>query len=249
MWASRPRGRHAQRDGASRLVPDHAAGRLGGQHRERAGVDQARLAQVAGAGGAARLLVADEVQDDPAAVEQAELARGGGAVEHRDEAALHVGRPAPDDPPVAPLRLELRRALRRDDVEVPVEVDEPRRRRPRCRGRSPAARSARARSPAARARRAAERAQRPSSRPGGFSVGMRTSASRSAAISSARSSSQAWTSVMARHRVRWARSRSAKNSSTLGVFGVRVALGADLQVVEQRHRTPASRSRPRRAPP
>ena len=53
-----------------------------------------------------------------------------------DQAALHVRGAAADDPAVAALRLELRAALRRDDVEVPVEVDELARRRRRCRARS-----------------------------------------------------------------------------------------------------------------
>ena len=119
-----PRGPHAQRDGAAARVPDHAAGRLGDEHGGGAGVDQPRLAQVPRAGGATGLLVADEVEDDPAPVEQAELARGRRAVEHRDQAALHVRRAAPDDPAVAALGLELRRALRGDDVEVPVVVHE-----------------------------------------------------------------------------------------------------------------------------
>src|SRR5918992_1078941 len=59
-----------------------------------------------------------------AAVQQAELASGGGAVQHGDKAALHVRRPAPGDPPVAAHWLELRGALRGDHVEVPVEVDD-----------------------------------------------------------------------------------------------------------------------------
>ena len=119
-----------------------------------------------------------------------------GAVEHRDQAALHVRGPAPDHLPVAAHGLELRRALGRDDVEVPVVVDELRpvaHAAAHDRGllRLPVggARSAPARSPAAPGRRRAA-AQRPSSRPGGFSVGTRTSASSSAAISSARPSSQ-----------------------------------------------------------
>ena len=107
--ASRPRGLDAQRDRAAARVPDHAAGRLGGDHRQRVGVDQPGLAQVPRAGHAAGLLVADEVQHDPAVAEQPELARRGGAVEHADQAALHVGGAAPGDPAVAPLRAELRR--------------------------------------------------------------------------------------------------------------------------------------------
>ena len=60
-----------------------------------------------------------------ASLEQTQVARGRRAVEHADEAALHVGSAAPDDPPVRPARLELRPRLRRHDVEVPVEVDRP----------------------------------------------------------------------------------------------------------------------------
>ena len=75
------------------------------------------------AGDAAGLLVADEVQDDSAVAEQCELARRQGAVEHADEAALHVGRAAPADPAVPPPGAKLIRILRRDDIEVPVEVD------------------------------------------------------------------------------------------------------------------------------
>ena len=114
----------AQRDRATPGVPDHAAGRLGGEHGERGGVDQLGGAEVSGAGGAAGLLVADEMEDDPAIAEQAELTGGGGAVQHRHEPALHVGAATPGDAAVAALRLELRRGLRRHDVEVPVEVDE-----------------------------------------------------------------------------------------------------------------------------
>jgi hypothetical protein len=105
-------------------VPDHAAGRLGGEHRDGVGIDEIGPTQMAGPGGAAGLLVADEVKDDPAIAEQAELARGGRAVEHRDQPALHVRTAAPDDPPVAALRLELRGALCGNDVEVPVVVEE-----------------------------------------------------------------------------------------------------------------------------
>jgi hypothetical protein len=86
-------------------VPDHAAGRLGREHRHRIGIDQLGRTQVPGAGGAAGLLVAHEVKDDLAVLEQAELAGGGGAVEHRDQAALHVRGATPDDLPVATLRL------------------------------------------------------------------------------------------------------------------------------------------------
>ena len=57
-------GSDAQRDRAAAGVPDHAAGGLGGEHGDRFGVDQPGLAQVPGAGGAAGLLVADEVEDD-----------------------------------------------------------------------------------------------------------------------------------------------------------------------------------------
>src|SRR5918999_1304371 len=74
-------GLDPQRDGATARVPDHPAGRLGGEH-------------------------------------------GGGALEHGDQAALHVRGPAPDDLPVASMRLELLGALGRDHVEVPVVVDE-----------------------------------------------------------------------------------------------------------------------------
>ena len=81
-------------------------------------------AEVPRADGAPGLLVADEVKDDPAAVEQAVLGGGRGAVEHAHQPALHVRRPAPDDPAVAALGLELPGALRGDDVVVPVVVDE-----------------------------------------------------------------------------------------------------------------------------
>jgi hypothetical protein len=47
---------------------------LGGEHRDRVGVDQVGRTQMPGAGGAAGLLVADEVQDDLAIVEQAQFA-------------------------------------------------------------------------------------------------------------------------------------------------------------------------------
>ena len=66
-------GPDAQRDRAPARVPDHAAGGLGGEHRDSVGVDQPGLAQVPGARGAAGLFVADEVKHDPAAAEQAEL--------------------------------------------------------------------------------------------------------------------------------------------------------------------------------
>ena len=59
----------------------------------------------------------------PRVAEQLELHGRRGAVEHAHETALHVRRPAADDPPVRPPRTELRGVLRRDDVEVPVEVD------------------------------------------------------------------------------------------------------------------------------
>jgi hypothetical protein len=114
----------AQRDRAAGRVPDHATSWLCGEHRHRIASDHVGCAQVPRAGGAAGLLVADEVEDNPASVEQAELAGGGGAVEHRDQAALHVRGAASDDPPVVPFRLELRGALGRDHVEVPVVVDE-----------------------------------------------------------------------------------------------------------------------------
>ena len=51
-----------QRDRAAARVPDDAAGRLGRQHRDRGRVDQPGVAQVPGAGDAAGLLVADEVE-------------------------------------------------------------------------------------------------------------------------------------------------------------------------------------------
>ena len=121
LAAGRP---HPQRDGASCRVPDHAAGRLGGQHRDGLGIDQAGVAQVSRAGGAAGLLVAHEVEDDPPPVEQAQRTRRRRPVEHRDEAALHVRGPAPDHLPVAAHGLELRGALGGDDVEVPVVVDD-----------------------------------------------------------------------------------------------------------------------------
>jgi hypothetical protein len=57
--------------------------------------------------------------------EQAELTRRRGTVEHADEPALNVGRATADDPPGLPSRAKLRRGLRRDDVEMPVEVDDP----------------------------------------------------------------------------------------------------------------------------
>src|SRR5918996_1790466 len=113
-----------QREGPPARVPDPPAGRLGGEHRDRPRIDQVSLAQVPGTGRAAGLLVADEVKNDLASVEQAKLSGGGGAVEHRDQAALHVRGPAPDDLPVAALRLELFGALCRNHVEVPVVVDE-----------------------------------------------------------------------------------------------------------------------------
>jgi len=112
-----------QGDRAARGRPDHAARGLGGEHGQRVGVDQAGVAQMAGARSAAGFLVADEVEDDAAAVEEAELACGPGAVEHAHQPALHVGGAAPEQPAVAPLRSQLRRVLHRDDVEVPVEVD------------------------------------------------------------------------------------------------------------------------------
>ena len=121
LAAGRP---HPQRDGASCGVPDHAAGRLGGQHRDGLGIDQAGVAQVSRAGGAAGLLVAHEVKDDPPPVEQAQRTRRRRPVEHRDEAALHVRGPTPDHLPVAAHGLELRGALGGDDVEVPVVVDD-----------------------------------------------------------------------------------------------------------------------------
>ena len=64
------------------------------------------------------------MDDDPALAEQAELACGRRAVEHRDDSALHVGRSTSADPPVAAGGVELGRVLSRDDVEVPVVVDE-----------------------------------------------------------------------------------------------------------------------------
>jgi hypothetical protein len=117
---------HAQRDRAAVGVPDDASGRLGSDHRDRIGIDQDSLAQMPRAGDASRLLVADEVEHDAGIAQQPELARSRRAVEHAHEAALHVGRAAPDDPAVTALRLELRRILRRHDVEVAVEVDDPR---------------------------------------------------------------------------------------------------------------------------
>jgi hypothetical protein len=48
-----------------------------------------------------------------------------GTVEHADEPALNVGRATADDPPGLPSRAKLRRGLRRDDVEMPVEVGDP----------------------------------------------------------------------------------------------------------------------------
>ena len=116
-------GLDPQRDRAAARVPDHAAGGLGGEHRDRLGVDQAGFAEVSRPGDAARLLVADEVQHDPAVAQQRELASRQGAVEHAHQAALHVGGAASADPALAPLRAKLRRSLRRDDVEVAVEVD------------------------------------------------------------------------------------------------------------------------------
>ena len=104
-------------------MPHDAPGRLGGEHRDGLWIDHARLAQVAGADRAAGLLVADEVQHDAAVAEQAEIAHGDSAVEHAHEAALHVRGTAPDDAAVGPLRLELLTPLRRDDVEVAVEVE------------------------------------------------------------------------------------------------------------------------------
>ena len=63
------------------------------------------------------------MEDDPHVAEQPELPRRRGTVEHAHDAALHVRRPAADDPPVRPQRTELRGILGRDDVEVPVEVN------------------------------------------------------------------------------------------------------------------------------
>ena len=123
-WASRPavstRSVIAPRHACQITPPVGSAVSIATRGR----VDQPRGAEVPGPGRAAGLLVADAVEDDPAIAEQAELAGGDGAVEHRDQAALHVRGPAAADPSVAALRLELRPALRRDDVEVPVEVDE-----------------------------------------------------------------------------------------------------------------------------
>ena len=175
-------GADAQRDGAPARVPDHAAGGLGGEHRDRAGVDQPGLAQVPGAGGAAGLLVADEVEDDPAAVEQAERLGGGGAVEHGDQAALHVRAAAADDPPVAALEARTAKGSAPGRRRSGRGSRSARRRCRRHRARSPVlrafrparARSARVRSPAAPSRRAA----RPRSAPARGRAGSRSGCAR-----------------------------------------------------------------------
>ena len=118
-----PADADAQGDRAAGRMPHHPAGRLRGHHRQRTGVDQPGLAQVPRPDRAAGLLVADAVDHDPAGGEQPELACGRGAVDHADQAALHVGGAAADDPAVAPARGELLAALRGDDVEVAVEVE------------------------------------------------------------------------------------------------------------------------------
>jgi hypothetical protein len=115
-----------QRDRTPVRVPDNTARRLGRDHRERVRVDQPGIAQMARTCRTAGLLVADEVKPNSAVAQQAQLARRGGAVDHAHQAALHVRRAAPDDPAVLPPRPELLGRLRRDDVEVPVEVDRPR---------------------------------------------------------------------------------------------------------------------------
>ena len=112
-----------QRDRTAGRVPDDTAGRFGGEHGQRMRVDQSRVAQISRTGSASGLLVAHEVQHDPTLTQEIELSRGQGAVEHAHQAALHVGGPTSDDPAVAPLRLEPRGVLGRDDVEVAVEVD------------------------------------------------------------------------------------------------------------------------------
>ncbi|HYP47204.1 MAG TPA: hypothetical protein VEQ61_01075 [Thermoleophilaceae bacterium] len=115
-----------QRYGTAARVPNDPAGRLRRDHRQRGGIDQPGIAQVAGPDRAARLLVAHEVEDDSPVVEHSQLVRRCRAVEHAHEAALHVCAAAPADPPILAPRPKLLALLRRHDVEVPVEVHDAR---------------------------------------------------------------------------------------------------------------------------
>ncbi len=115
---------HAQGQGALGGVPDDLAALLGGHHRQSGRVDEVVVAQVARTDRAASLLVTDQVDDDATVAEQAELVGCRRAVEHADDAALHVGGAAADDRAVPALRGELRPVLDGHDVEVAVEVDQ-----------------------------------------------------------------------------------------------------------------------------
>ena len=63
----------AHRQGALGGVPDDFTALLGGHHRQRARGDEVVLAQVSGADGATGLFVADQVDDDAAVAEQAQI--------------------------------------------------------------------------------------------------------------------------------------------------------------------------------
>ena len=111
-----PVGRYTQRKGAAVRIPHHAAGRLGGQHPDAVEVlEQARAARSAG------LLVGHEVQHDATGCVPERDHR----VDHRRQAALHVGGAAAVQAVAVDVRLELRAVLSRDDVVVAVEVQRP----------------------------------------------------------------------------------------------------------------------------
>src|SRR4029079_2557643 len=115
----------AHRDRTATGAPDDRRRGLGRHHRERSGIDELVVAEMPGAGVAARLLVADEVQHDAAVLEQPQLTGGDGAIEHAHEPALHVGAAAAGDRAARAHEPGQIAALHRDHVEVAVEVDRP----------------------------------------------------------------------------------------------------------------------------
>ena len=163
----------------------------------RTGIDQAGLAQVPGAGDAAGLLVADEVQHDPAVVRA-----GRGRAPPQRRRACSRGRPSCRrsrarrscrSPCAAELRPRLARARRRSARgsrrSAYLRPTVPRTTQGSSSSRAGGSSISSGDSPRPVIASRSTRPQRPSPRPGGFSLSIATSSESRAAISSARCSS------------------------------------------------------------
>ena len=107
-WASRPRDLDPKRDRAAARVPDDAAGRLGREHRDGVGLDHPRFAQVPEPVALPVSSSQTRWRTIRPTVERGRAPLRRGAVEHAHEPALHVGGPATDDPAVPAAWPELR---------------------------------------------------------------------------------------------------------------------------------------------